>query len=59
MLHGAQYFVSLPVVDAAEQDNMQGTNESYKLLPDPDAASVDRVAALLGLRKVGWVFTAR
>lgn len=37
----------------------QGNEETYVLKEDPDAALVDRIAALLGLRKVGWVFTAR
>jgi hypothetical protein len=39
--------------------HVQGDEESYKLLEDPDSPTVDRVAALLGMRKVGWIFTAR
>jgi len=45
--------------DAIYEPPQEGSAESYKLLPDPDEANVDRVASLLGLRKVGVVFTAK
>ncbi|KAJ8263800.1 hypothetical protein GJAV_G00141410, partial [Gymnothorax javanicus] len=34
-----------------------GTQNSLELLDDPKAAAVDEIAAKLGLRKVGWIFT--
>ena len=45
--------------DTIYEPPQDGNAESYKLLPDPDEARVERVASLLGLRKVGIVFTAR
>ena len=45
--------------DTIYEPPQDGNAESYKLLPDPDEARVERVASLLGLRKVGVVFTAR
>uniref|UniRef100_A0A8D1N811 Nuclear protein localization protein 4 homolog n=1 Tax=Sus scrofa TaxID=9823 RepID=A0A8D1N811_PIG len=34
-----------------------GTQNSLELLEDPKAEVVDEIAAKLGLRKVGWIFT--
>ncbi|XP_064423527.1 nuclear protein localization protein 4 homolog [Latimeria chalumnae] len=34
-----------------------GTQHSLELLDDPKAAIVDEIAAKLGLKKVGWIFT--
>uniref|UniRef100_A0A8C9WI55 Nuclear protein localization protein 4 homolog n=1 Tax=Scleropages formosus TaxID=113540 RepID=A0A8C9WI55_SCLFO len=34
-----------------------GTQNSLELLDDPRAAAVEEIAAKLGLRKVGWIFT--
>ncbi|XP_044152368.1 nuclear protein localization protein 4 homolog [Bufo gargarizans] len=34
-----------------------GTQNSLELLDDPKAKVVDEIAAKLGLRKVGWIFT--
>ncbi|XP_058417848.1 nuclear protein localization protein 4 homolog isoform X4 [Diceros bicornis minor] len=34
-----------------------GTQNSLELLADPKAEVVDEIAAKLGLRKVGWIFT--
>uniref|UniRef100_A0A6I8SED5 Nuclear protein localization protein 4 homolog n=1 Tax=Xenopus tropicalis TaxID=8364 RepID=A0A6I8SED5_XENTR len=34
-----------------------GTQNSLQLLDDPKAKVVDEIAAKLGLRKVGWIFT--
>jgi len=45
--------------DVIYEPPQDGNQDSYKLLPDPDEANVERVASLLGLRKVGFVFTAR
>ena len=35
----------------------EGTPDSIKLLSDPSEAIVDKLAADLGLQKVGWIFT--
>ena len=35
----------------------EGTPDSIKLLQDPAGAVVDKLAAELGLQKVGWIFT--
>jgi len=45
--------------DVIYEPPQDGSADSYKLLPDPDEARVERVASLLGLRKVGVVFTAK
>jgi len=45
--------------DVIYEPPQEGSADSYNLLPDPDEANVDRVASLLGLRKVGVVFTAK
>lgn len=45
--------------DVIYEPPQTGDEDSYSLAEDPDAAVVDRVAALLGLRRVGWVFTSR
>lgn len=34
-----------------------GTQNSLEILEDPKAEVVDEIAAKLGLRKVGWIFT--
>uniref|UniRef100_A0AAR2LB88 Nuclear protein localization protein 4 homolog n=1 Tax=Pygocentrus nattereri TaxID=42514 RepID=A0AAR2LB88_PYGNA len=34
-----------------------GTQNSLELIEDPRAAAVEEIAAKLGLRKVGWIFT--
>uniref|UniRef100_A0A4W4DRT4 Nuclear protein localization protein 4 homolog n=1 Tax=Electrophorus electricus TaxID=8005 RepID=A0A4W4DRT4_ELEEL len=34
-----------------------GTQNSLELIDDPRAAAVEEIAAKLGLRKVGWIFT--
>ncbi|KAL4648635.1 hypothetical protein GN956_G6795 [Arapaima gigas] len=34
-----------------------GTQNSLELLDDPRASAVEEIAARLGLRKVGWIFT--
>ncbi|XP_075072977.1 nuclear protein localization protein 4 homolog [Mixophyes fleayi] len=34
-----------------------GTQNSLELLVDPKAKAVDEIAAKLGIRKVGWIFT--
>ncbi|KAG5262808.1 hypothetical protein AALO_G00279130 [Alosa alosa] len=34
-----------------------GTQNSLELMEDPKAAAVEEIAAKLGLRKVGWIFT--
>ena len=45
--------------DVIYEPPQEGNSESYKLLPDPEEANVERIASLMGLRKVGVVFTAR
>lgn len=35
----------------------EDTPDSIKLLPDPHEAIIDKLAAELGLQKVGWIFT--
>ena len=45
--------------DVIYEPPQEGDADSYKLLPDPDEARVERLASLLGMRKVGVVFTAR
>jgi hypothetical protein len=45
--------------DVIYEPPQEGNAESYKLLPDPDEANVERLASLMGLRKVGVVFTAK
>jgi len=45
--------------DAIYEPPQEGNDDVYKLLPDPQAQTVELVAACLGLRRVGIVFTAR
>ncbi|KAJ1488316.1 NPL4 family-domain-containing protein [Baffinella frigidus] len=45
--------------EAVYEPPQEGDAEAYKVLEDPDFDRVDRVAALLGLRIVGSIFTAR
>ncbi|XP_063077857.1 nuclear protein localization protein 4 homolog [Engraulis encrasicolus] len=44
-------------VAAIYEPPQMGTQNSLELLEDPKAAAVEEIAAKLGLRKVGWIFT--
>lgn len=44
-------------VAAIYEPPQEGTPDSIKLLSDPSEAKVDKLAADLGLQKVGWIFT--
>lgn len=44
-------------VAAIYEPPQEGTPDSIKLLSDPVEAIVDKLAADLGLQKVGWIFT--
>uniref|UniRef100_UPI00358E17F8 nuclear protein localization protein 4 homolog isoform X2 n=1 Tax=Myxine glutinosa TaxID=7769 RepID=UPI00358E17F8 len=44
-------------VAAIYEPPQEGSANSLDLLPDPEAEIVDEIAAKLGLRKVGWIFT--
>jgi len=45
--------------DVIYEPPQDGDEECYKMIEDPDEGLVDRVATLLGMRKIGWVFTSR
>ena len=45
------------VVAAIYEPPQHGSDDGLELLDDPHAPAVEKVAAGLGLRKVGWVFT--
>ncbi|XP_061611349.1 nuclear protein localization protein 4 homolog isoform X1 [Phyllopteryx taeniolatus] len=44
-------------VAAIYEPPQNATQNSLELLEDPKAAAVDEIAAKLGLRKVGWIFS--
>lgn len=43
-------------VDCIYEPPQDTTDTSFTLLPDPKAERVSSIAALLGLKKVGWIF---
>lgn len=44
-------------VAAIYEPPQESSRDYIKVLPDESAAEVDRLAATLGLKKVGWIFT--
>lgn len=45
------------VVCAIYEPPQEGSKDTLKLLPDPKEEIIEEIAANLGLRRVGWIFT--
>ena len=45
------------VVCAIYEPPQESSRDHLKILPDPRAEIVDEIAAQMGLRRVGWIFT--
>ena len=45
------------VVCAIYEPPQESSRDHLRLLPDPKAEIIEEIAANLGLRRVGWIFT--